>query len=166
MNEATFPAGPSLACSDGFQQTGRMEPCGRPEAWKHDTQPSRLDSSLRRLAQPLKAPPLGLPMYLWWSKIHFAGRDTPFPTPRQLEQKNASAFLCPSLACCWCLSGRRMATVPRLSGADVPRAPPSSMYRYLTGAEMGCAPCSAVARVAPALSNPRLDPTLHHQPRL
>ncbi len=51
----------------------------------------------------------------------------------------------------------RMATVPRLSGADVPRAPPSSMYRYLTGAEMGCAPCSAVARVAPALSHPRLD---------
>ncbi len=68
------------------------------------------------------------------------------------------------LACCRGASlVGRMATVPRLSGAGCRgRHPfPPARYQYPTGAEMGRAPCSSVARVAPALSNPAAQlPTL------
>ena len=169
MNEATFPGGPGLACSDAFQQTGRMEACGRLEGWKHtSTKPTRLlPTSILTTPQASPSRLADVPVVeqnlFCWQRRAFKLLDS--------WNKNMQAqYLCPSLACCWCLSATlvgRMATVPRFSGAEGPRAPLSTMYRYLTGAEMGCAPCSAVARVAPALSNPLLTlPTLHHQPRL
>lgn len=57
--------------------------------------------------------------------------------------------------------------VPCLSGAEEPRARPQQMYQYLTGAEMGCAPCSSVARVAPGSVQPQrsLFPPSDLQPR-
>jgi hypothetical protein len=80
MNEATFPARARFGLFRRLPTTGRMEACGRPEAWKHHVQPSRLDSSRPRFSQPLKPPPLGLPMCPW-SKIHFAGKDGLFSNP-------------------------------------------------------------------------------------
>lgn len=57
---------------------------------------------------------------------------------------------------------------PVCQGGGIPRTPPPARYWYPTGAEMGRAPCSSVARVAPALSNPRRPsfPPSVLQPRL
>lgn len=108
MNEATFPGGPGLACSDAFQQTGRMEACGRLEGWKHhvhqaDSTPPDLDSH-----NPSSLPLSACRCARGGAKSVLLA-ETGFQTPGQLEQKHASAIFMPlpgMLLVSLCHSGR------------------------------------------------------------
>lgn len=146
----------TAGCTEGYGNTIQPRPSPMTSAQVRDAHPASISSRLS------SSPPS-------WSDVHRPGNVSVLLVLMRrhgnIDMKRISSpvsgmLLVPLWPGAW-------HPVPCLSGAEEPRARPQRMYRYLTGAEMGCAPCSSVARVAPGSVQPQrsLLPPSDLQPR-